>query len=559
MTMRRTLMATTVLLATSVAWGAETTGFKWPNFSLHFSTGDLSNTGPGGTDWEAAFATGAQRWSDRLTLQVTTDNQTLPQCGTQEGPNTTFFSTDICGGNWGGTTLGISRTIFFSTGPRAGEAVHNEILFNANQTWSVYDGPWQGANGDLTRVAVHEMGHSAGLDHTLDPTAIMWPLAGGTIDPQTDDIVGLNGHYGANVEQLVSVPDLNFNGWNEVGVVTVDPNTGANLLQIREGRFDQLMTSIDLGTDPLLSLTITQDASGNNKREIAAVGRRPAGTIRTQMFDTDTGQLISKSFHGNDFSGIDAIGLGDTDGDSSPEVGVLGVNVNDRARVQLANVADGSIVRQVSFNQIDRAVAILAVPDLDGDSIPEIALLAVQPNGKTRVQVRSALTGNLVSDFFTGTAYDPIDFALIDDLSGNAQPEIAVLEARDSDGKIRVTIKDAFTGVFVINAFFGTNDEALAVMGLDDVNGGGSPDFAVLIERGSDGAAQVKVKDGATNALIKKLTYAPVGQPLLASGLSDQDGAGGPDILVFGNDAGQFLSMMKDALTGDSLNRIQFP
>lgn len=387
----------------------------------------------------------------------------------------------------------------------------------------------------------------------------MWPLAGDVINPQTDDVVALNGHYGADVEQLVSVPDLNFNGWDEVGVVTVDPNTGANLLQIREGRFDQLQTSINLGTDPLLSLTITEDGSGNFRREIAAVGRRPAGTIRTQIFDTDTGQLVSRAFHGSDFSGIDAIGLDDTDGDSSPEVGVLGVNDNNRARVQIANVADGSIVRQVSFNEVDRAIASLALPDLDGDNRPEIALLAVQPNGKTRVQVRNAVTGALVSDFFTGTAYSPIDFALIDDLSGNAQPEIAVLDVRKSDGKIRVTIKDAFTGAFVINAFFGTADTALAVMGLDDVNGGGSPDFAVLLERGSDGVAQVKIKDGSTNALIKKLTFAPVGQPLLGSGLSDQDGAGGPDVLVFGNDAGQFLSMMKDALTGDSLNRIQFP
>ena len=55
MTIKKTVMVIGLLLATPIAWGAETAAFSWPNFSLHFSTGDLSNTGPGGHDWEAAF------------------------------------------------------------------------------------------------------------------------------------------------------------------------------------------------------------------------------------------------------------------------------------------------------------------------------------------------------------------------------------------------------------------------------------------------------------------------------------------------------------------------
>jgi hypothetical protein len=73
------------------------------------------------------------------------------------------------------------------------------MLFNNTKTWSSYSGPLQfNANGtsfnDLNRVALHELGHAAGLDHPDEAgqsvSAIMNSRIGNTYTLQADDIAG---------------------------------------------------------------------------------------------------------------------------------------------------------------------------------------------------------------------------------------------------------------------------------------------------------------------------------------------------------------------------------
>ncbi|XP_076950654.1 metalloendoproteinase 5-MMP-like [Bidens hawaiensis] len=71
--------------------------------------------------------------------------------------------------------------------------------YNAKFNFSVGPGPVLGAY-DLESVAVHEIGHLLGLDHSQDQSSIMWPYeAIGTVKGlNSDDIQGIRTLYGTN-------------------------------------------------------------------------------------------------------------------------------------------------------------------------------------------------------------------------------------------------------------------------------------------------------------------------------------------------------------------------
>lgn len=96
--------------------------------------------------------------------------------------------------------------------------VNSGIVFNANEEWDVYDGPWEGVPADFQRVAVHELGHTLGLDHEDDVPAIMGTYASDVTRPTTDDVLGVWALYpslevpepGAGALAAVSVGTLGF-------------------------------------------------------------------------------------------------------------------------------------------------------------------------------------------------------------------------------------------------------------------------------------------------------------------------------------------------------------
>ena len=107
--------------------------------------------------------------------------------------NEVRFATTICGMTWG-DTLGL--TFIRSVG---GKVVETDVLFNATVPWDAYPGPvFRMRDGERVReffrVALHEFGHAAGLDHPdqagQQVVAIMNSTIGDTDRLQTDDVIG---------------------------------------------------------------------------------------------------------------------------------------------------------------------------------------------------------------------------------------------------------------------------------------------------------------------------------------------------------------------------------
>ncbi|VAW47932.1 hypothetical protein MNBD_GAMMA04-1951 [hydrothermal vent metagenome] len=83
---------------------------------------------------------------------------------------------------------GLEALSYISSG-----AVH----FDPDEPWSL-----SGSSTPLFDVALHEIGHTLGLDHSEDKNAVMFSIYEGTNALQADDIAGIQYLYGASVSPV---------------------------------------------------------------------------------------------------------------------------------------------------------------------------------------------------------------------------------------------------------------------------------------------------------------------------------------------------------------------
>ncbi len=108
--------------------------------------------------------------------------------------NEVTSSDSNCGLAFGNSTLAV--TTYWSS---AGKVIEADIVFNNARSWSSYSGPliYNGSGmviNDINRVALHELGHAAGLDHPDEGgqtiVSVMNSYIGDIDALQADDIAG---------------------------------------------------------------------------------------------------------------------------------------------------------------------------------------------------------------------------------------------------------------------------------------------------------------------------------------------------------------------------------
>ena len=136
-------------------------------------------------------------------------NSPVPPLGDDEEMSV-FFSNNVFGDTFGNGTLAI--TILSSRDQ--GVLEETDTIFNTAYTWDSYRGRLRRDVEDFRRIAIHEFGHTLGLDHPDDQgqhvTAIMNSTESNIDTVQADDIAGVRSLYdsGPAFRNAVNAPVL---------------------------------------------------------------------------------------------------------------------------------------------------------------------------------------------------------------------------------------------------------------------------------------------------------------------------------------------------------------
>ena len=190
-----------VILFSTPAGTYVTEGDKWPEARTVFHV-DI----PGADGlWDDAFEAAMFRWNDatNFKFRIVRDSFGDPcsDPNVSDARNGVTFSDSICGLAWSDQIIAISITWVINN---TNEIVQTGVVFNSDEEWGVYSGPWErdpffGIN-DFRRIAVHELGHCLGLGHEDSVEAIMQSFAGDIEFPTADDIAGVNFLYPASAD-----------------------------------------------------------------------------------------------------------------------------------------------------------------------------------------------------------------------------------------------------------------------------------------------------------------------------------------------------------------------
>jgi hypothetical protein len=218
--MKRALTIVALVLSTAVI-GLQSywrNGPTWPSGTVTEYI-QLSSTGAptlldGCADWSCSASAAMTRWNLYLNnMQFRPVPNATQGQGEQNGRNDMFFAADYYGHSFDTSTLAITLWWYLPSQNRMTEA---DIVFNSTKRWNSYRGSYQSGTGyDLRRVAIHELGHVAGLghpdEHLQAVTALMNSQIANIDDLTADDIAGGQSMYGGGAS---GVP-INFPPRNE--------------------------------------------------------------------------------------------------------------------------------------------------------------------------------------------------------------------------------------------------------------------------------------------------------------------------------------------------------
>ena len=174
-------------------------GSKWPGAKTDFYV-SIDGRSPSGVLWNTAFIGAMQDWNQATNFTFTAIEEAEDPCFF-DSRNGVGFTSDVCGSAFGEATLAVTLTQSSSQvlGPPA--IARTDIVVNDAVRYDIFGGSFSQfgipfGSIDFGRVALHELGHALGLEHSSTALAIMAPTISNIDSLQEDDIAGVNALYG---------------------------------------------------------------------------------------------------------------------------------------------------------------------------------------------------------------------------------------------------------------------------------------------------------------------------------------------------------------------------
>ncbi len=172
---------------------------KWPAgpVPLRIMLGS-SQTLSDGSNFNTSAQAAAETWNARIGAVQFAPTLTTGSPTNGNGVNELAFAATVYGTAYDDNVLAVTTTFRGGGNTRA----EGDTLFNTKYTWDSYRGSTRAGVVDLQRVAIHELGHTLGLDHpdqaspVQNVSAIMNSHVGALDTLADDDIQGVQALYG---------------------------------------------------------------------------------------------------------------------------------------------------------------------------------------------------------------------------------------------------------------------------------------------------------------------------------------------------------------------------
>jgi hypothetical protein len=357
-------------------------------------------------------------------------------------------------------------------------------------------------------------------------------------------------------EAILGLPDLNSNGSPDIAVFVPGTN---NHVHVRDGSTDALIRDIDFGADAVYAMKLVPDLNSSGAPEIGLLNEQASSQVRVQIRDSASGVSVRNLWLGAAYAPIAFQVIPDYNASGSPEIAVMGADATDAIRVQVQDADTGTTLDNVFLGNQGFGKDFVAVADTSGNSAPELGILSVlKGNDQVRMQVWDAVDATFQTNVWFGKVYQPLSLITMPDINANGSEEIVAVGVDPATQNIRVQVRDSASAATHYNIWLGAVNEAVDIALINDINGNGFPDLAVLL-KAPDGTGRVRVQDGLNGTFIRNLFYTVVESPAGIAVLSDYSGNGFEELAVLGMNNGVRHVQVLDTSTGSQVNRVDFP
>lgn len=252
---------------------------------------------------------------------------------------------------------------------------------------------------------------------------------------------------------------------------------------------------------------------------------------------------------------LDLYSAGDVNGNNNTDLGVLQrESASDMNKLFVIDGGSGSVVKTVSYGAEQPVGYYATVPDGTGDLIPEFAVLL---QGSLFARVKDVVSNSGFGSPKFSAGINPVALLALDDIGGGVGPELAVVGRNSSNGRVQAQIKDVASGALVRTISFNKPFEPFAAAVVDNVGDSAAQEIAVLgIDAG--GRIQAQVIDSMTGVQISKFKFDKNFTPLAFAAVPNTGGRLKYLAVLGINASGVIQAQIRRAANGSQIGKIKF-